>query len=410
MKTDPYELIAHLAKKMGIKRDTFSQQLTVGGKPFQQKHRSDLMDKLEKLGIKKVTKEKVTDTLAGSKIPEYNPVLDFCLANIDKYTVEENQEEFRKYVECINTNTGFGVHEEAHWDPHYVHDFIERWYCGMVAQATGNQGERIRNEWFLALVGKVQGTGKTRFLELFTLPQVFIDRDLVLKHGISTDDNFKRFMKTAILIFDDELDGKVFSTGYKQFKALMSENSMPLVRKYENELTMYYRRATLAGTGNDIMVIKEMQNRRFIPVKVEDIDLDKLATINRDKIWMHCYLKVLGGFEWWYSEDIRDQLHEISAEFTVLDDLDQIVSEYIARVDAVNEKVWIPAFVLKQWMTRNFSIGKGLYRLGHVMGNRGFDRTRKGKKKITGYWISSSSEGLNYGEPSIGKLLADRIG
>jgi predicted P-loop ATPase len=368
------------------------------------------MDEIEKAGIKKITKEKVTDTLAGPWIPEYNPVQDFCMTNIDKYTTEECKEEFRKWVECIDSNTGFEAHENSHFDPHYLHDFIERWYCGMVAQALGTEDDQIRNEWFLALVGKVQGTGKTRFMELFTLPQDFINRGLVLKHGISTDDNFKRFMKTAILIFDDELDGKVFSSGYKSFKALMSENRMPLVRKYENEITMYYRRATLAGTGNDTMIIKELQNRRFIPVKVEDVDLDKLATINRDKVWMHCWYLVQEGFEWWFNESIREQLHEISADFTVIDDVDQVIAEYIERVDADSEEVWLPAYILKQWISKNFPVGKSVHRVGHVMSNRNFGSYRKGKKRLTGYWISAKSAGLTFGDPSIGKILADKIG
>ena len=68
---------------------------------------------------------------------------------------------------------------------------------------------------------------------------------------------------------------------------------------YGTLYSKFKRRAALAGTSNEVNILKDVTgNRRILPIQVDRIDYDVMVLIDKDKMWRQVYDLYLSGIDW----------------------------------------------------------------------------------------------------------------
>jgi len=222
--------------------------------------------------------ERATKALVKSFIwPEYHPVREF-IATLKGQRPNGLLNQF-----CALVETDLGMNVEADFNPYLWPDLFKKWYVSMIATVLSDEPEN--NPMFLALLGG-QGTGKTEMLRRL-LPVTL--QKYYGEHKVSNSRDFWAFMKSKILVVDDEMIYQN-KTEQEAFKALMSKNFIEYRKLFTDDAESFRRTATVAGTGNDYFILRDITgNRRYIPVKVLSIDWEKQNEIDKDLMFIEAY-------------------------------------------------------------------------------------------------------------------------
>ena len=105
-----------------------------------------------------------------------------------------------------------------------------------------------------------------------------------------------------VLIVDDEMDGRTYETD-KTFKTVLSTKTLTTRRKYDRRISNIKRRCSFAGSGNNLNIVREQQNRRIVPIEVADIDKENLAFVDLTDLFMEAYNLYKSGFQYSYVYD-----------------------------------------------------------------------------------------------------------
>ncbi len=258
----------------------------------------------------------------------------------------------------------------------------------MIAQALGYE---YPNEFFLTLISTEQGIGKTTLLRNYTLPKEL--HSYRKEHSLSFDDDFKVLMSQALLIVDDEMDGRTYEAD-KTFKTVLSTKELTMRRKYDRRISTIKRRCSFAGSGNNLFVVREQQNRRVIPLEIEGIHFEKLAAIDYTDLFMEAYNLLLNGFPYSYQQDNKQELKHLYSDYVQYSDVDLILDEYVEKPETVGETFLITNLDLVNALLGKFPHASkriNILVIGKLMAEIGYDTIRKGKKRVTCYCISKSS-------------------
>ena len=255
--------IAGYLNKIGVRYDLFIQDLTLNGKIIEEMDYNTLYIDLKKHFEKEIPRTRFEEIIKSHYITTINPILEF----IQKHKNINPSGTFEKWLDCL-------VLRNKSIDKSIILHFLKKWYVGVIAQALGGQ---FPNEFFLTLLSVEQGVGKTSFLRNFTLPNEL--EKYRVEHALSFDDDFKVIMGQSLLIIDDEMDGRSYEQD-KTFKNVLSTKELTSRRKYDRRISTIKRRCSFAGSGNNLNVVRESQNRRIIPIEIERMDFKKLDKIN----------------------------------------------------------------------------------------------------------------------------------
>jgi len=266
--------------------------------------------------------------------------------------------------------------------------YLKKWYIGMIAQALGYE---YPNEFFLTLISTEQGIGKTTLLRNYTLPKEL--HSYRKEHSLSFDDDFKVLISQAMLIVDDEMDGRTYEAD-KTFKTVLSTKELTMRRKYDRRISTIKRRCSFAGSGNNLFVVREQQNRRIIPLEIEKIHFKELAAIDYTDLFMEAYNLLVNGFPYSYQQDNKQELKHIYSDYIQYSDIDLILEEYVQKPETVGDTFLITNLDLVNALLSKFPHASkriNVLVIGKLMAESGYDTIRKGKKRITCYSISKSS-------------------
>lgn len=145
------------------------------------------------------------------------------------------------------------------------------------------------------LTGK-QGTQKTNFFRNL-LPKELSSYYAESKLDAGKDDEI--LMTQKLLIVDDEFGGKSKQEA-KKLKDLSSKQYFSIRRPYGRFPEDIQRIAVLGGTSNDDEVLNDPTgNRRIIPLKVDNIDFDKYAKVDKKKLFIELYNEWSENKEGW---------------------------------------------------------------------------------------------------------------
>jgi hypothetical protein len=370
--------IANYLNSQGVRYDSFIQDITLNGKIIEEREYNTLFIDLKKKLNMEISRQRFEETIKSNYIQTIHPIEDFVEVNMLRHPVGT----FERWLECM-------VLKNKSIDKANVVYFLKKWYVGMIAQAMDGE---FPNEFFLTLISTEQGIGKTTLLRKYTLPiELYCYRK---EHALSFDEDFKVLMSQSLLIIDDELDGRTYEAD-KTFKTVLSSKEPTTRRKYDRRISTMKRRCSFAGSGNNLSIIREQQNRRIIPIEIEKIHFDKLAAIDYTDLFMEAYNLFVNGFKYSYQHSDREMLNQLFADYLQMSDVDLIIDEYLQKPQTIGETYYMPALELVIELANKFPMFQkriNLPTIGKIMSDKGYESARKGKQRTTCYAISKDSK------------------
>ena len=204
-----------------------------------------------------VFKGDVDCIIKSDAIDSYNPINDFF-----KQTPKEPITGYiDSFIDCINTNV-----------PEFAKKYFKKWLVSGVHNWTRSEFNTQVSPLTLVLCGSQHGTGKTSFFRSILPPEL---NKYYVESKLKGDNDSLMLMNSSMILLDDEFGGKAFKEN-KDFKELSDKNIITVRRPYERIADDFKRITLLAGTTNEIEVLKDPTgNRRIIPINVISIDLAK---------------------------------------------------------------------------------------------------------------------------------------
>jgi hypothetical protein len=372
--------IAEYLNARGVRYDTFIQDLTLNGKIIEELDYNTLFIDLKKHYDKEIARTRFEETIKSHYIQANNPVRDFIAAHQDR----SPEGSFEAWLDCLEL-------QSQSIDKDVVVHFLKKWYVGMIAMALDGE---FPNEFFLTLISIEQGIGKTTFLRNYTIPKEL--QAYQKEHALSSDEDFKVLMSQSLLIVDDEMDSRTYESD-KTFKTLLSTKELTTRRKYDRRISTMKRRSSFAGSGNNLSVVRESQNRRIIPLEIQSMHFDKLDELDLVDLFMEAYHLFEGGFSYSYQRQDKELLKTLYTDYIQKSDVDLILDEYVMLPETDDDKFSITNLDLVNSLSTRFpAFSKRLNvpTIGKMMAERGFERTRKGKPRLSCYVISKHSKVL----------------
>lgn len=370
--------IAEYLNGIGLRYDAFVQDLTYNGKEVEERDNNTIFVDMKKHFGKEVAQPRFNEVANSNYITEIHPVRDYIEANKHRKPVGT----FEQWLGCLTL-------KNQNVDRSNVLHFVKKWYVGMVAQALDGE---YPNELFLTLLSVEQGIGKTTFLRKYTLPEAL--QKYCSEHSLSFDDDFKVLMGQTLLIIDDEMDGRTFEMG-QTFKNVISNNKQTTRRPYDRRISKIKRHCSFAGSGNNLFVVRDKLDRRILPIEISSIDHAALAQVDLDNLFMEAYNLYEEGFQYSFQSADKNLLNQLYEGYIQQSDVDLILDEYIERPADDNDKHYISNLDLVtvlMGLFPNFSKRINVPTIGKQMNDRGFEKLRRGKKKISTYVISKRSK------------------
>lgn len=181
----------------------------------------------------------------------------------------------------------------------------------------------------------------------------------------------------------------------KTFKSILSTKELTTRRKYDRRISTIKRRCSFAGSGNNLNVIRDRQDRRILPIELAAIDHYKLSLIDLTDLFMEAYFLFADGYKYSFRATDKPLLDKLYGDYIQVSDVDLILDEYLEHPSDSKDVYQITCLdLVSQLMARfpQFSKRINVPTIARQMNDRGFDKTRKGKKKITTYLISRNSK------------------
>ncbi len=369
--------IAEYLNGIGIHYDSFVQDLTFGGNIIDERLYNTIYINMKKHFEKEVSRQRFEEVIKSNYIKTTNPILEFIEANKHRHPVGT----FEKWLDCL-------VLRNKSVDKSIALKYLKKWYVGMIAQALDGE---YPNEFFLTLISVEQGIGKTTLLRIYVLPKEL--HGYRKEHSLSFDDDFKVLMSQAMLIVDDEMDSRTYEAD-KTFKTVLSTKEVTTRRKYDRRISTIQRRCSFAGSGNNLAVVREQQNRRIIPIEVEKIYFERLSAIDYSDLFMEAYHLYANGFQYSYQHTDRTSLIKLYDDYVQKSDVDLIMDDYIQLPETVGDAFYITNLDSVTALIRKYpeySKRINVPTVGKLLAERGFESVRKGKNRTTCYCISRNS-------------------
>jgi len=369
--------IADYLNNKGVRYDFFRQDLIYKGEIITETVYNTLyLDLCHEMG-KDVPRSRFESVIKSLYVKQYHPIKEF----IKKHSDRKPEGTFQKWLDCLEFKN-----KEINQD--IVLHFFRKWYVGLIAQ--GLDGH-FPNEFFLAILSQKQGIGKTTLLRKYLLPEVL--RDYQAEHALTFTDDYKVLMGQVLMLIDDEMDGRSYEQS-QSFKNILSTGINTTRRKYDRRISNIKRRASFAGSGNVLKVVKERGERRIVPIEVVSINWKKLDELDLIDMFMEANKLFDEGFEYSFKPSDKKLLDQLYGDHYQESDLDLIIQDTmdlpvesgdtftITNLDIVNTlSIHFPNST-KRINTPN---------VGRRMAEHGFELKRVGKKKITCYLIAGSS-------------------
>jgi hypothetical protein len=201
-------------------------------------------------------------------------------------------------------------------------------------------------------------------------------------------------MAQALLIVDDEMDSRTYKMD-KTFKTVLSTKELTTRRKYDRRISTIKRRCSFAGSGNNLCVVREQQNRRVLPIEIQSIDKEKLGQVDLTDLFMEAYHLFADGFKYSFQFEDLVLLKELYEDYIQKSDVDLILDEYLQQPEVESDRFPISNLDLVSSLANKFpqfSKRINVPVIGKLMNERGYVTVRKGKNRISCYIISKHSK------------------
>ena len=352
------QLEIFIATNYNIRRNVITRNLERDGVGMEQTDINSLWISARRI-MNKADYPTFERILLSNFIPKYNPLRDFFETNFPQFTDITNDDNFdsplvdRMCETIINSSPAFTKY------------FVKKWLVGIIASVYGEPSPLV-----LVLIGKVLGTGKTEWLRRF-LPEAL--RHYHAESKLDRDKDDLILLTQKLIIMDDEFSGKSKKEEGK-FKMLTSSDIISVREPYGRRNVDLKRLAVLCGTSNPKEVLTDVfENRRIIPIQVDDINKDLYNLIDKTQLFGELYKLYKQGFDWRViSKEDKAYLNSNSHEYEQVSIEGELIMKYFVPSEGSDSehmtssdiKVYIEQKTQQRLNVNN--IGKMLSKFGFV--------------------------------------------
>ena len=322
---------------------------------------------IDVLQVDEKIKRQLFDTvLYSNRIKRINPFLKFIEDN--KHIKGDGS--IQKLIDTINDR--MFINNERFED--FKDVFVSRWLISIISSIFGTYSLLI-----LVLTGK-QMTKKTEFFRGL-LPEELRRYYAESKLDAGKDDEI--LMTQKIIIIDDEFGGKSKQEA-KKLKDLSSKQVFSIRRPYGRTSEDIQRIAVLGGTSNEDDILNDPTgNRRIIPLKIESIDMDAYAKIDKTELFMEMYhYWKKNGDSWMLDAEQVELLNQATIQHEQVVAEEELIKQYYEPCE--DYRYEITTTQIKVYLERKTNQNLNLYKLGQNLKKLGHSQKVKKINGISG--------------------------
>lgn len=317
-------------------------------------------------GVKGATATNIADLLESDLIPRINP--------IKAYFESLPPGKTGAIDDLINTITLKNPFDDA-----VIKGNLKKWFIGTVANIYDQQ--RRANHICPILVGE-QGTFKSTFTRLLWPKRL----DVYYADGGFDPENKDSIIKATESIIFNVDDYFADITGRKA-NALKGFLTQPFadIRKpfghYSEKRKIY---ASFIGSSNEATFLHDPTgNRRFLPIEVEAINIDKAQAMDIDQVWAEAYKLYKEGFIYWIDREQQQKLEEYNKNFEVLSSEYEALTQYYRPLvkgdQGVDDDNFLTSTQILQQLQQKTGLKLSIKKVGAAMKKAGFVQTMRSR-------------------------------
>lgn len=277
----------------------------------------------------RTSKRKLHSFLNSHFSQDFNPLVEY-LKTLAAWNEEKDPDHIGELADTISV-----LHAPEYYHTHELFKYaFKKWFVAMVA---GWITKKNVNETMLLLVGK-GGIYKTTFLE-HLLPPCLHDYFTNDSTADYNNKDFLEYFSSKALICLDEFatpQGKNLNS----FKSCVTKKELNVRYPYDRYASVLIHNASLCGTSNNLHIVDELENRRYLIWQVTSIVSPLSRPINYEGIYSQALAmskKVLEAKgkkdledEWvyWLTTEDRAKQEIHNSMFMVNNYLDELIKKY----------------------------------------------------------------------------------
>lgn len=275
---------------------------------------------------------------------------------------------------------------------------VERFFPGYMGTIDAQYERDVGLYLWTALAGRVmqpgcqadmvpvligaQGIGKTQGIKaLVPDPEFYVELRLD-----DDDEKSARKMRGALIGELNELRG-LHTAEYEKILAFITRTHEKWTPKYMEFSTTYARRLVLIGSTNEDEFLVPGENRRWLPMRVSQVDVDAIRA-DREQLWAEAFtLWKADGVRWRGAQALGKEQHN---EFAMGDNWQQLVEDWLREnggpvrmADVLSLAIGLDV----RHTTRNHEL-----RCGRIMRQLGYEKkVTRIKGRVTKAWVPPAS-------------------
>lgn len=369
--------------KFKVSRDQFTDTVFIDGEPLEDRHINDMYVFLRaRYNFKSIRKDDIVSMLESSYVDVHHRILDI----IKSHTPIVAKGNIKKLRDTLGTETGASLTVEWHGENRPFLDVLIEVY--LVKMVKGFFEKEI-NDIVLVLLGGMH-LGKTHWV-LHLLPDEVSDLCRITQ--FTMDKDFKTLLTNSAILNIDEVREKDMNSN-EYMKQIITTSSFPLRLPYGRKIKMRKRIATLAGTGNNPFILRDVTgNRRFFPVWLDSLDRNGYNRISKKDLLCEIYDLYKSGYDT-RLDPLIPHIATVSKDFEVRTEADELLLQHCPPFDPTHPEVGLLSVremgeLLLERTKRTFNftqLGLAVDRLGYE-GKVETNRTYNGKlSKVWKYY------------------------
>ena len=321
-------------------------------------------------GVKGATRTNVAELLESDLVPIINPLKEYFESLPPGKTGAID--------DLINTITLKNPFDDA-----VIKGNFKKWFVGTVANV---YEERKRaNHICPILVGK-QGPYKSTFIRLLWPTRL---DDYYADDGLDPDNKDAKIKAAGAIIYNvDDYFADITGRKANALKGFLTQpftDIRGVWARYSKKRKIY---ASFIGSSNEATFLHDPTgNRRFLPIEVEAIDIDKAQAVDIDQIWAEAYKLYKEGFIYWIDREQQQKLEEYNKNFEVLSSEYEALLQYYRPLvkgdQGIDDDNFLTSTQILQQLQQKTGLKLSIKKVGAALTKAGFVtrmRSRGGKR------------------------------
>jgi len=331
----------------------------------------------------------IDDIYVKLKLKNYKVTLIDLKSVVRSEEVIQKYNPVREYFEGLDWNDGNNIEELA---AHFKTDDNERFLTQLRKMLVRSIACALEPDTFnkhcLVLHSTGQNVGKTSFWR-WLCPAEFRQRYYFEGHLDPQSKDSIMYLGSSFFINLDEL-ASIGKAGINHLKAMLTANGTMIRLPFQPQPQWIQRIATFVGSTNDDDFLIDINNVRWVVIRVDDIDFD-YSELDVNQIWAEAYEEYKCGFDYTLSREEIEQNETIADEFKSISTEQELIMKYFEISSKEDGGVFVQnADIASMLQDLNPSIRVNIKYIASEMKKAKFFKYKtKGK---WGYWVKFTDD------------------